>query len=308
MLTQTHKPKGKNYASSWDQVKNKISPKSFDCYHNSIEIIYQGHLNPISEIQLDEETKKSMQVSSKEEFTEIIIGNALHKIAKNYVGRKGVQKENLETCCSFVRRNFSNLSVPELIHAFELAFSGKIEVDTNLYGNEFSAGFVGKILKHYSKYRIKVLELFQPIINSELDLSEVDDEEKNQKNKAARKQLIRGIIQCYEKYWEGENYKLPMGLFQFLKKLRYQLIPDVEKKENAFREKIKLKIMSPDERNAKTKLISTYNDRSVTSFFIEMKNNNIAPEEFEKDIQKRLKNYETNFLNQLKNKPDEKFK
>lgn len=301
--------KSKTDDVQWEEIKKKIPSKIMVDYHDSLKIVFLGNLNPISKIQFDEKSKKIMQISTREEGIDQIIANVLIKIAKNYIGRKGIEKENLQTCCLFVRRNFSNLSPSELIYAFEFAFSGKIDVDMNLYGNEFSAGYVGKVLSEYKIYRSKILKKLQLFTSPKNNLSETEEKDKVQKNKAARKQMIFKIIDCYKKYWKGKLYKIPIGLIQLLEKLDYKVIDQQGGNKNEFLEKLKQRVKSSDSnRGLDIESITSSYDNVINHFFAGMKEDNLSPKEFGKEIQQRLKNYETNLSNQINQRTNGKFR
>ena len=65
-------------------------------------------------------------------------------------------KMETQVLIDFVISSYGGLCAPELTHAFKLGCSKKFECDMNHYQN-FSAEYLGRVLKAYSEYRSKQL-------------------------------------------------------------------------------------------------------------------------------------------------------
>lgn len=276
---------------TWDRIKNQIPKQKIYQHGNLIQKIFWGYTNPISKENFSEDEVGNFGNLTRDEILDLLIKKALTKIAIEYIGRKNLKQPSLNASCRIIRNYFSHLGIPELLLAFELAFARKIEVDTNLYGNEFGAEYVGRVLGTYNNYRKEVIKIIR-IAEIELNNSyEGDEEEKRIKNAKARLKMIEEISNCYQKFYHELKYKAPLGSYRLLYKLGFKIEPNQESK-NEYSSKIFNIVRAQLSPKKEDQSDNVSPESMISNFFDELKHNDISPEEFQKKLQQKLKVYE----------------
>jgi len=111
---------------------------------------------------------------------DLIIGIAL--ISEQYGGRKDINEDVLDACIDLVENRFGFLSVAEIKTAYEMWASGEIKINgAEMYGGEFNAGQLGKVLGGYRDYRKNIIAVF---------LKEKEEKEREEKEKQ-RAQILK---------------------------------------------------------------------------------------------------------------------
>lgn len=65
----------------------------------------------------------------------------------------------VETCVTFVLKNFAHLGVDELKESFSLAAAGKLgEIDLSAYYGKFTVKILGEVLRKYQSFRNRVVQ------------------------------------------------------------------------------------------------------------------------------------------------------
>ena len=110
--------------------------------------IIEASVNPIREIK-----NKDLVLG--------LISSELSVISMAYGGRKEVTEQTLDVCVDMIANQFSKLAVKELKIAFELCASGKISVNPTIWGGQFDATLLGKVLWGYVELRNRLMQGYQ---------------------------------------------------------------------------------------------------------------------------------------------------
>jgi len=104
--------------------------------------------------------------------TELII--KVQWIAKKYGARREIDSVVYEACVDLIMEQFSGLGIEEIEHAYQLWAAGKIDA-LEMYGGEFNATQLGRVLSSYKKWRMKIVRAY------------LDEKEKQEKAEAEAK-------------------------------------------------------------------------------------------------------------------------
>lgn len=86
---------------------------------------------------------------------------AIPLTAEKYGGRKDVADMILDACIDLVENRFGFLSIPEITTAYEMWASGELKIKgAEMWGGEFNAFQLGKVLGGYRDYRAKILAAY----------------------------------------------------------------------------------------------------------------------------------------------------
>lgn len=100
-------------------------------------------------------------------------------------GDKLPQKpEEKEILINYIKKVHANMSIEDIKLAFDLASEGKTNVDTKLYGANFSASYITGIIKAYKLYKNKLI---------------AQEENKGSKN------ILQGLVDTFDKMDKTEE-------------------------------------------------------------------------------------------------------
>jgi hypothetical protein len=122
--------------------------------------------------------------SLPEENMKQLVVETIQGIAVSYCGAVIEKSENFlwRECVRLIKRDFNFIGVMELITAFRLAASRKINADLTAYGGIFNVNMLGSVLTAYVDYRAKaVTALVQAKREEELKAQEELSREKSMK-------------------------------------------------------------------------------------------------------------------------------
>lgn len=69
------------------------------------------------------------------------------------IGMKSLPESMQKSLCQFIMAEFHYMELEEIEKAFNMAFAGKLGIDTNVYGTMLTKLYVGKILSAYAAIR-----------------------------------------------------------------------------------------------------------------------------------------------------------
>lgn len=102
-----------------------------------------------------------------EEVQDTVIGAAIRQFAESYGGRKKIDDEVLSECIDLIVENFGQIGVMEIRTAYQL-WSMRVINGAEMWGGEFNALQLGRVLSDYVRYRQKVVN---EVINYRDDLA-----------------------------------------------------------------------------------------------------------------------------------------
>lgn len=137
-----------------------------------------------------------------EDAQDLVIGTAIRQFAESYGSRKGINDEILAECIELLIEHFGKIGVTEIRTAYQL-WSMRVIEGAEMWGGEFNAQQLGRVLSDYVRYRHKVV--MQIIEESH----RIDREQKrrafmDQKNEETKAAFPEDLQAAKEQYQKGE--------------------------------------------------------------------------------------------------------
>lgn len=288
---------------SWELISSNIPRKYFLENKKSFYKIYEGCNLPISKITINGEyeeitiDKEVIKLYTSNQKKDCIIKAAIRKILKEILGDKNWKSISLNSHCEFIKTHFHYLGPKELRYAFELAAAKIINADLNYYGTKFNNKIIGEVLNKYSLYRKDIISIIQKAKNKvQAPVSDIPQENTSKKNIEARKQLVNLCIASYSNFYYGKEVKFIGGIISLFSRLNFPL-------EGLYPRDKRNEPSQPIQTTKKKKALNinnpppTQKNRQL-NFYHALKKINITPDDFSKDIHKKLKSYEQNINTQ----------
>jgi len=164
------------------------------------------------------------------EAADMAIWQAVSHIAGTYGGQSQLAKSILQECAELVRTQYAGLGVHELVEAFRMAVSGKIDVDASLYGGSFNAERLGKVLKAYHDWRRKVVAALE----QEREAEEKAEAEARRNSPEARAAADAATLESIQAAREDQRYlnrwfDIPVFWYNVLERLGHICLTPAEK-------------------------------------------------------------------------------
>jgi hypothetical protein len=142
-----------------------------------------------------------------------------------YLGLMKMSPEDLSLIGIYIVRSYGNVTLEEIDLAIEYSVAGKLDVDTNPFGN-FSPYYVSNIIGAYLRYRNKIM---MEVIQRRAEV--IREEERRQAVTPASKcQSMKDVIsQCYKEYEQTKEITdLFNVIYNFLRRTKRMI--EVSKK------------------------------------------------------------------------------
>lgn len=191
------------------------------------------------------------------------VGPALGFIFQNITLLLGIKEPiadiNKKDISKMIRAHYSNLSLEEIVYAFELERYGKLEPKTEHF-QMVNAEYVAKILNKYKEWLQKVRRENNIGLSSQkIELPSISEKEK-------QNILIKGCLRCYNEYKESGlvkegNSHIYDFMFDDLKIHQFTL-DEKNAAISASKRQLQEESKTLDRKNAKSILKALENDKS----------------------------------------------
>lgn len=149
--------------------------------------------------------------------------------AKVFGSRKNVDKDILKACARLVTEHFKKLGAHEIYLAFEWKAAGLLDVKAEMWGGEFNADILGKVLHAYVERRNQLIAAF---INEEAKAKENKErQEREQKRKDEYKHLVDNFEKIYKEKGFMSWQEIPEFYYQIAKKKKLFKLTKIEADE-----------------------------------------------------------------------------
>lgn len=116
--------------------------------------------------------------------------------------KEAPDKEEMKLILFFIKQHFAELTLDEIVNAFNLAVARKLDIDPNHYQN-FSSLYVGGILNAYKEHRGKHIVSYR----QEVERKEMEAQEAAKKPSPEELQAIRlqSLLEIWENFRDGDE-------------------------------------------------------------------------------------------------------
>lgn len=127
---------------------------------------------------------------------EVVAGQimaAISMLAKNYGARADIDPEVTKEAVRLVMTQFSHLGVDELKDAYRLWAAGQLSLgkEAEMYGGQFNAGQLGKVLGAYCDHRKKIISAYTNLLEQERE------------EKAEEARVARMKSEYMDRFWDN---------------------------------------------------------------------------------------------------------
>jgi hypothetical protein len=96
-----------------------------------------------------------------------------------------LEDEEISIVINFILDKFKKLNMAEIVPAFDLAITRKLECDPNLYNKPFNCEYVGRVLDAYVKYRTPILK------DMDAKMKKQEDHELREKSRETKNKIMK---------------------------------------------------------------------------------------------------------------------
>lgn len=191
----------------------------------------------LNSLKLSQQTKKIISASFKEKLKDLPengwqrVYTILMKWCK-FLGIKEVpDQEDMKMILFFMKKNYGELTLDEIVNAFNLAVAHKLNVDPNHYQN-FSPLYVSGILNAYKEYKTTHWSEYN------IKLDEHESKLLSEKNKPSEEELkilrIKSLLAIWDDFKSGDEEEVAWQVhayYDLLTDANLIVLSDDEKRE-----------------------------------------------------------------------------
>ena len=191
----------------------------------------------LNSLKLSQQTKKIISASFKEKLKDLPengwqrVYTILMKWCK-FLGIKEVpDQEDMKMILFFMKKNYGELTLDEIVNAFNLAVAHKLNVDPNHYQN-FSPLYVSGILNAYKEYKTTHWSEYN------IKLDEHEAKLLTENNKPSEEELkilkIKSLLAIWDDFKSGDDEEVAWQVhayYDLLTEANLIVLSDDEKKE-----------------------------------------------------------------------------